>query len=533
MWLVHEPVLAVNPPHLSKQSAVQAAAVRRAQASARKHSVSGLQDLASIFNSAEFKLWLAFFDDGSGLQQLQTSTLVRRIEEELSAAELVHSFGVGDGTDGNCGMDVSLRTGIDQPYFYNQWLLQALGLMPVDPAENVFAEGAETHFWGFPPFANLSTPDVPTAADRPVYAALNMYRIAAGNPQCGPVAAVFARSYVGDQAIASPVDTGNYFTSCGKGQASGSLINATIDCTAWKPFHGEGALGVPGSLAHLLPAYARFYTETSVVAGAEFVEFNLARLAVRLLSRRTYDQAAVVASTSLSAKVNRSEGRQQHSPPLLLNFFENTWGYLELNPAVTISQPDGIKMLIGTFDNWFGTHEGMRLREWCISRRWPLSWSHDPIDSTWRCSVNASGGGCKLPPKWTYSHGISPSNARILDPFVLRRVPHGDNITRGEGFREDERTFDMRWRFVNESVPERMPLPERRRALDRQWRILLKGAEDSEQQGADELHLRSSGLAGGPLAIQPLFARSCADEACVGVRVSDGACVCPSADVKG
>ena len=54
------------------------------------------------------------------------------------------------------------------------------------------------------------------------------------------------------------------------------------------------------------------------------------------------------------------------------------------------------------------------------------------------------------------------------------------------------------------------------------------GAEDSEQQGADELHLRSSGLAGGPLAIQPLFARSCADEACVGVRVSDGACVCPS-----
>ena len=33
----------------------------------------------------------------------------------------------------------------------------------------------------------------------------------------------------------------------------------------------------------------------------------------------------------------------------------------------------------------------------------------------------------------------------------------------------------MRWRFVNESVPERMPLPERRRALDRQWRILLKG----------------------------------------------------------
>jgi hypothetical protein len=56
---------------------------------------------------------------------------------------------------------------------------------------------------------------VNTSADRPVYGALNMYRIAAGNPQCGPVAAILSRTYIGDQAIAAPVDTGNYWSLCG------------------------------------------------------------------------------------------------------------------------------------------------------------------------------------------------------------------------------------------------------------------------------------------------------------------------------
>ena len=451
------------------------------------------------------------FDDGSQLQKFSASELLDKIVAELSVAELVHSFGVGNGKDGNCGMDVSLETGASQPYFYNQWLLQSLGLVPVDPDENKYAEGAEVNFWGFPPFANVSSPDVKTSADRPVYAALNMYRIAAGNPQCGPVAAVFSRGYVGSQAIASPVDTGNYFITCGKGETSGRVAGVYINCSAWKP-HG-GQLGVPSSLVHLLPLYARFYNETSVAAGSTYAHFNLARLAVRLLSRRPSRRAALASDAKRDAEAaTNTSGRA----PLLLNFFEDTWGYLELNPAVTIAQPEGIKMMIGTFDNWFGTANGARLREWCIARNWPLAWAHDPIDSMWDCSVNTTGG-CQLPPKWTYSHGVSPSNARLLDPLVLRRVSHGFNSTGGAGYAAAEAAFAARWDEVNRTVPSRTPQPTRRAELDRQWSQLLTG------------DTTSTGLAGSLLAIEPLFAGACADEECVGVRVADQACVCPTA----
>jgi hypothetical protein len=545
---------AIGPPHLPKQSAIQAAAVQRAEVSAGDNAAAGVQSLLSTFGSSAFKAWLSKFDDGSRLDLLDPNALLHRVEQELSIAEMVHNFGVTRGQDGNCGMDVSLSDGVGQPYFYNQWLLQALGLVPVDPDENKYAEGAETQFWGFPPFANVSAPDVPTAADRPVYSALNMYRIAAGNPQCGPVSAVFSRAYVGSQAIASPVDTGNYFILCGQGQTSGTVLpNVTIDCTAWNPRGGE--LGVPTSLVHLLPGYARFYNETSVVAGAQFAEFNLARLVVRLLSRRTYrdadadaDATTATAASPLihSAFASRDNDARRDdvaasAAPLRLNFFEDTWGYLELNAAVTITQPGGIKMLVGTFDNWFGADEGSQLREWCVSRGWPLAWAHDPIDSTWQCSVNTTGG-CQLPPRWTYTHGVSPSNARFLDPYVLRRVPHGFNSTGGGGFAAAEAAFTARWKLVNTTVPSSLPLPQRRKLMDAQWRALLTGRkpikeeEEEEEEEEAAAHMNASphrvGLAGSELAIEPLFWGACADTECVGVRIIDGACVCSPPDAE-
>ena len=510
---------------LPKQSPVQEAAVRRAAASAGAHKSAGMASLRSLLHSHPFQAWLAHFDDGSRLQDLPPTELMEQLIKELSIGELIHSFGTG-AKDGNCGMDVSLDTGEDQPYFYNQWLLQALGLVPVDPDENRFAEGAETHFWGFPPFFNVSKPDVKTAADRPVYSALNMYRIAAGNPQCGPVAAVFSRRYVGSEAIASPVDTGNYWIACGEGQTSGTLLpGVVIDCSAWSPH--DGPLGVPSSLAHLLPIYSRFYNETSVVAGEQYAEFNLARLAVRLLSRRTYAHAAstrryppdgqasdrrLAAHETGSVKIGE---RGVATPPLRLSFLENTWGYLELNPALTMAQPASIKMLIGTFDRWFGTANGERLRAWCIARGWPLAWAHDPIDSMWTCSVNTSAG-CALPPRWTYVHGVSPSNTRLLDPVVLARVPHGRNSTGGSGYDAAAAVFASRWSAVNRTVPDNTPMEVRRRELDKQWEGLLFG----------EASPPSEGVAGSLLAVEPLFAGACANEECVGVRIADSACVC-------
>ena len=141
-------------------------------------------------------LWIA---------SMEPNDLLNEIRLGLSYAELVHNFGING--DGNCGYDVTLKSGFGQPYFFNLWMLQSLGYVPVDTANNIFTEGVETTYFGYDSFANDSAPDWATSANRPVYAALNMYRGSGGNPQCGPVSAVYSRRYVSTDAIAAPVDT--------------------------------------------------------------------------------------------------------------------------------------------------------------------------------------------------------------------------------------------------------------------------------------------------------------------------------------
>ena len=67
-------------------------------------------------------------------------------------------------------------------------------------------EKAETNIFGFKPFADVRAPDLATATDRPIYAALNFYRDSAANLQCGPVAAVLSKTYLGEKAGAFPVE---------------------------------------------------------------------------------------------------------------------------------------------------------------------------------------------------------------------------------------------------------------------------------------------------------------------------------------
>ena len=88
-------------------------------------------------------------------------------------------------------------------------------------------------------------------------------------------------------------------------------------------------------------------------------------------------------------------------------------GYFELNPALTIEQPAGIVMMIGTFDLWFGNANGSALRKWCIERGWPLAWAHNPLDSLWRCGVNTSTGGDCTPPQRTFAVLVARSSNRV------------------------------------------------------------------------------------------------------------------------
>ena len=261
-----------------------------------------------LFDDPFTRQYLKQIDSRAGLHTLSARALTARFWDALSAAELVHSFGDGDAKLANCGFDLSVSMGEHSKVFYNQWQLQALGLVPVDAAGNVFTEWSEVNLFHFPEFRNDSSPDLSTANDRPFYAAVNMYRGSGGNPQCGPVAAVLSRTFVADRILAAPFDTGFFQGSCGNGQTTGRFGNVQMPvCLSWK--NGSRVLGVPPYLSHLLEPYLVYYNESQGEFGSSYVNMNLARLLVRLLSPYTY-------------------ANHTGSGGLPLNFLENALGYL-------------------------------------------------------------------------------------------------------------------------------------------------------------------------------------------------------------
>jgi hypothetical protein len=293
-----------------------------------------------------------------------------------------------------------------------------------------------------------------------VYAALNLYRDSAANFQCGPVAAVFNRKYIGEHAVGFPCDTGNMV---GNMQSDKGYCTANVpprpglvegnwsecfnceDCVQT----GVRPMAVPGKgkMTHLLLPYLYYFNVTALatdaagnVVGDEFPSYNAARLLIRLLSRETYSKP------------------QQALP---LNWFENTWGYFEINPIITIPMSrQGIKFMVADFGMFFGRPEGTAIRAWCTKKGWPLVWAHNPYVASWCTSVNgddpiyqncsqacwpvdgqcqwATSGprGATNPPPGCDSC-VAPHDRvamRILDPAVLAKVPEGHNCSTGRAF---------------------------------------------------------------------------------------------------
>ena len=454
---------------LDRTIPIAAAASQRVQASVLK-----------LIDDPLTRRYLEQLDSRSGLHALPATVLRKRFWDALNAAELVHSFGDGDAKLANCGFDMSVAMGERAKVFYNQWQLQALGLVPVDAAGNIFTEWSEVHLFHFPPFNNESRPDLATASDRPFYAAVNMYRGSGGNPQCGPVAAVLSRAFVAERILAAPVDTGFFQGACGDGQSTGRFGNVQMPvCNAWPT--GSRLLGVPPYLSHLVEPYLFFYNESQGELGESYVNMNLARLLVRLLSPYTY------------ANRNGTGG-------LPLNFVENALGYLEMNPVVPIVFPHGVKLMIGMHELLWGTDEGNQLRAWCIQQGWPLAWASNPTMSYFRCGP-AGGPDCKLPAR--VQDGGDRANVRILDPIVLGTARAGHNFSTFVN-REAVVNFRAAWAATNVSSNS-----STRASVAASWRALVDQMFES-------------------LAVEPLLAGACASTECIGVSIVSRACVCPS-----
>ena len=311
---------------------------------------------------------------------------------------------------------------------------------------------------------------------------------------------------------------------------------------------GLRPLGVPGNLTHFLLPYVHLYNVSMLATdsqgqpvGSDYPAYNLARLLTRMLSRKTY---------------------HMDSPTVKLNFFENYWGYFvsdrllvihgsimrgylclhrlqELNPIVTIpTSRAAIKFMFADFDYFFGRPEGDQMRAWCIKKGWPLVWAHNPyvasscssgngddplyancsgvcwgVNGQCQFNVGPDGGkaGAAHPPASCGSscnEGHDAVAMRFLDPAVLAKVPEGHNSTGGATFEAAAHSFESWWATAKATAQPSLPFPSRLILLTSMWEKM------------------SAALKSSPLAVEPLFGGACASQACVGVRVMDGACVC-------
>jgi hypothetical protein len=387
-----------------------------------------------------------------------------------------------------------------------EWVIQAAGIYPVDPNNNVFMEKTERDTFGFPAMADLGAPDLVTAANRPVYAATNFYRDSAMNFQCGPVAAAFNREFIGAQALGFPVDSGNFGpTGCTANNVPyrpGLVEGNWSKCFNCKDCVQEGLrpLGVPGNLTHFLLPYVYLYNVTMLakdskgeLVGSDYPAYNLARLLTRMLSRKTYHTS---------------------SPTVKLNFFENYWGYFELNPIRTIPNTrEAIKFIFADFDYFFGRPEGDEMRAWCIQQGWPLVWAHNPFvasscssvtgddplyancsDSCWSvngaCQFNVgpagNNAGAANPPASCGGPCTAEHDAvamRFLDPVVISKVPEGHNSSTGPAFLDAMRTFQSWWITAEATAQPSMPFPNRlvlltRYAMPHIHFVLVRSSEE-------------------------------------------------------
>ena len=503
-----------------------------AREEAEPASMAAQGEVHRLFDPPATRRYMEEMDDGSHLYRLPTATLVNMFWNEVSVAgvkihvfemmtyiyytycgassphysfrtcrltllfaflEVVHSFGEGASPTANCGFDMTIAVGERSKLFYNQWQLESLGIVPIDAENNVFMEWSEVNLFNYPPFRNTSDPDLPTSTDRPLYAALNMYRGSGGNPQCGPITAILNREYLQDDIICAPVDTGYFNGGCSQGQQVGQFGSVSMGvCDAWpSPY----PLGAPSYLQHLLEPYVYFFNHSETVADDNYPYWNLARLTIRLLSRLTYLHDLRQAQEEGDSREGSSSQRAG-DVPLRLNFVENTLGYMEHNPTVAIALPSGIKMMVGMFEVLWGTPLGQQLRVWCGKMGWPLAWAFNPSVSRFRCGPDGDAPGCEYPENFTM--GMDTASARILDPAVLAQSSAGHNITVSE---EERALFEKMWSESREGVPQE--------GVHAAWLLL-------------NLSFRSS------LGIEPLFYKSCESPSCVGVLVESQQCVCPA-----
>lgn len=166
---------------------------------------------------------------------------------------------------------------------------------------------------------------------------------------------------------------------------------------------------------------------------------------------------------------------------------ENFWEAEAMAPRFGLTQTDGdVKMVLGLFDELFGTDEGAMLRLWCHRRGWALVWALGQVD----------GGGNGPAPQWTNGVAIYALNQRLLDPTQTGSAGH--NLS--------------------------LPLAFGANAMAVAWDRLAPGSNRTMELVRTEWQMLWQALP--PLQVEPLSGFACADLDCIGISASTCDCVC-------
>jgi hypothetical protein len=447
------------------------------------------------------------------LLALPASRLLERLERELAANEVLHSFDasvatlLARGVCSNCA-DTDLTVECKAKYLHNVWELPLLGDRctppPINNSLRPQAEACGTEDWllgcdlaetdafcqpnhtlCFPPFSsqrsgvNHQTKPLrwpaswAEAIERPVYHSSNFHRSPGPVSQFGSVTFVMNRSLVDPLSFVFPVDSGDFEGFCSKKNAFEGSDSRSVHCAAY-----DGEMGAPGALSHSVLAWAGYLNKTAGTKDA--VSYNLANLIAGLTLPWNHTGRPVA---SFVPTANRDYDQEE-------------W-YWEQNTVGPLPYPQAVTMVVASYAELFGSRQGAALRQLCTRWGWPLAWALGQPPS----QHGGENGG------WMATN-VNRSVARLLDPVVLRRSPAGHNLS--AAVEAAEPAFADAWTKVAQSNENATGWTE----SGDDWDALVLGVMGS----------------GGSLAVEPLRAGQCEGQhtgRCVGVSGA-GNCVCHS-----
>lgn len=274
---------------------------------------------------------------------------------------------------------------------------------------------------------------------------------------------IFSNSYARNMTLIAPVDTGMWQHICYENN-SAPWFSKNFTCSAWpKPY----TLGTLQAFDHVILANAIMWQDQ---LGQGSAKIALAKVFSRMFGQW---------------------GKYPVNSSNILTYWESDF-------QGAVLYPQGVRMVVGSFSELFGTHYGKLLRDWCAARGWILAWAMGGVPNT------TSLAGHRPPHRLSADDWPSVPyayNNRLLDPAVFART----NAARNASIPGNaSAAFSAVWDAVNASVAQQG-------ASGRQWHEWWAALR-----------------AGAPaaLSVAPLSARSCADpDRCVGVDAARR-CVC-------